>query len=62
MAADSTSSCRATTRCTTHTFRTRYYAITVPRLIELFEQSGFEGVKRIDGPYFQPVIVGQKPE
>lgn len=47
--------------CTTHTFRTRYYAITIPRLIELFEQAGFTDVKRIDDRFFQPVIVARRP-
>jgi|SRR5581483_8686117 len=52
---------RGERECTAHTFRTRYYAITIPRLIELFEQAGFEDVKRIDDRFFQPVIVARKP-
>jgi SAM-dependent methyltransferase len=47
--------------CTTHTFRTRYYAISIGRLIELLEQAGFEEVTRVDGAFFQPMIVGRRP-
>jgi SAM-dependent methyltransferase len=47
--------------CRTHAFRTRYYAILIPRLIELLEQAGFEDVKRIDERFFQPVLVGRRP-
>jgi len=44
----------------THVFRTRYYPILIPRLIELMREVGFQDVKRLDGRFFQPMIVGTK--
>ncbi len=43
-----------------HTMRTRYYAISTSRLCELMEQAGFQEVKRIDGAFYQPVLVGTR--
>lgn len=47
--------------CTTRVLRSRYYAVPTSRLVELVREAGFEGVKRIDGAYYQPVIVGTRP-
>ncbi len=44
-------------RADTQVFRSRYYAITIAKLIDLFAQAGFTGVRRIDDQYFQPLIV-----
>lgn len=44
----------------THAFRTRYYAVSTTRLCELMEQVGFKTVQRIDGVFYQPVLVGTK--
>jgi SAM-dependent methyltransferase len=38
--------------------QSRYYAIGIPRLCQLMRQAGFKKVKRVDGAFFQPVIVG----
>jgi SAM-dependent methyltransferase len=46
--------------CTTHVMRSRYYAVPVERLVELMTQGGFQDVRRIDGRFFQPLIVGFK--
>ena len=43
-----------------HTFRTRYYAISTLRLCELMIEAGFENVRRIDGLFYQPVLVGTR--
>jgi SAM-dependent methyltransferase len=43
-------------------FRTRYYAVSPNRLVELMREAGFSDVKRIDRQYFQPVIVGTRPK
>lgn len=45
----------------THVMRSRYYAVSATRLCELMLNAGFEDVQRLDGQYFQPVIVGTKP-
>jgi SAM-dependent methyltransferase/GNAT superfamily N-acetyltransferase len=45
----------------THAFTSRYYAISTGRLCELMTQAGFERVRRLDGVFYQPVIVGTQP-
>jgi len=41
--------------------RSRYYAISTGRLLTLMEKAGFEDVLRIDGIFYQPVLVGTRP-
>jgi SAM-dependent methyltransferase len=41
-----------------HEFHTRYYAVTISRLLDLLELAGFERVERRDGAFFQPLIIG----
>jgi SAM-dependent methyltransferase len=43
-----------------HASRATYYAVSIPILIQLMEQAKFQNVRRIDGMFFQPVIVGHK--
>ncbi|MGJ7512662.1 class I SAM-dependent methyltransferase [Variovorax sp. GT1P44] len=51
----------ATGQVKTHTMRSRCYAVSVARLCELMREAGFEGVKRLDDGFYQPVLVGTKP-
>jgi ubiquinone/menaquinone biosynthesis C-methylase UbiE len=44
----------------THVMRARYYAITIPRLMQLFEDAGFVDVARNDTAFFQPVLTGKR--
>ncbi|WP_298432980.1 class I SAM-dependent methyltransferase [Ottowia sp.] len=44
----------------THAMRSRYYAVSTSRLCELMEQAGLKNVRRLDGVYFQPVLVGTR--
>jgi SAM-dependent methyltransferase len=44
----------------THVMRSKYYAISTDRLCELMRQAGFDHVRRIDGAFYQPVLVGTK--
>ena len=44
----------------THAMRSRYYAISTDKLLDLMSEAGFEGVKRIDDVYFQPILIGTK--
>lgn len=44
----------------TYVMHSRYYAISPSRLIALMKQAGFDGVKRRDDVFFQPVLVGTK--
>ncbi len=48
----------ASRRVVTHVMRSRYYAIPITRLLELMRQTGFQNVRRIDGAFYQPVLVG----
>lgn len=41
--------------------RTRYYAVDTDTLIRLLRKAGFDNVERIDGRYFQPVLLGRRP-
>lgn len=38
----------------------RYYAISVERLMSLLEKAGFSDVQRLDGILHQPVVVGRR--
>jgi len=51
----------ATGVATTHTMRSRYYAIGTDRLLALMRQAGFERVQRLDDVFLQPVLVGTRP-
>lgn len=44
----------------TNVLRSKYYAISTTRLCELLQEAGFKGVNRMDGVFYQPVIVGTK--
>jgi SAM-dependent methyltransferase len=41
--------------------RTSYLAIPVERVGGLLRAAGFENVRRVDGRFFQPVLVGTRP-
>jgi SAM-dependent methyltransferase len=45
---------------TTHVFRSRYFAIALTRLAGLMGVAGFEPVERLNGAYFQPLLVGRR--
>jgi SAM-dependent methyltransferase len=47
-------------RPTTHVMRSKYYAIGTSRLLELMREAGFVSVERLDGPFYQPVLVGRR--
>ena len=44
----------------THAMRSRYYAISTGRLCELMREAGFHDVRRLDGVFYQPVLVGTR--
>lgn len=44
----------------THALRSRYYAISTAKLLDLMSEAGFEEVRRIDDVYFQPILIGTK--
>lgn len=45
----------------TRVMRSKYYAISTNKLCDLMRQAGFEDVRRIDGIFYQPVLVGTRP-
>jgi SAM-dependent methyltransferase len=47
--------------CRTVVARSRYYAIGLDRLGELLRQARFIEVRRVDGRFFQPVLLGRRP-
>ena len=46
--------------CRTSVVRTTYYAIGTDRLLELMREAGFERVRRVDGAYVQPILIGHR--
>lgn len=48
--------------CRTRAMRSRYYAIPIDRLMGIFADVGFTDVRRLDGEFFQPVIMGMRPD
>ncbi|HSU16361.1 class I SAM-dependent methyltransferase [Longimicrobium sp.] len=42
----------------TRVLRSRYYAISTKRLMELMREAGFVEVERLDGAFYQPLLVG----
>jgi glycine/sarcosine N-methyltransferase len=47
-------------RCTTEVLRSRYYAVTIARLLALMQEAGFVATGRRDDVLFQPVLTGQR--
>jgi SAM-dependent methyltransferase len=43
-----------------HRMRSTYYPIGTERILELMTAVGFEKVQRLDGVFFQPVLVGER--
>ncbi len=44
----------------THAARATYYAVSVDTLLRFLERAGFSDVRRLDGVFFQPVLVGHR--
>jgi len=51
---------RGGTNCPAHVMRSQYYAVRIATLLSLLERAGFRDVRRTDGRFYQPVLVGQK--
>lgn len=46
---------------TTETMHSRYYAISVTKMMRLMGEAGFRSVKRVDSGYYIPVLLGSRP-
>lgn len=44
----------------TKVFRSKYYAVSTSKIIELMKGAGFSSVKKIESEFYQPVIIGTK--
>lgn len=51
---------RGGAECRTRAFRSTYYAVGIPKLMELISEAGFEDVRRLDDRFFQPIITGTR--
>jgi SAM-dependent methyltransferase len=51
---------RASDRLDTHVMRTRYNAVGTGQLLELMRRAGFTSTERLDGRFYQPVLVGDR--
>lgn len=40
----------------------RYYAVEIPLLLDLLTRAGFADCQRLDNVFYQPVLVGRRPE
>lgn len=47
-------------RPTSHVMRSKYYAIGTGRLMDLMRRAGYASVERLDGCFYQPVLVGSR--
>ncbi len=47
--------------CQAHVMRSTYYAISIVELMTMMARAGFEKVQRLDDAFFQPVVVGIRP-
>jgi len=49
-----------TSKAKTHVMRSRYYAVSPKSVLALMQEAGFIHVERLDGVFFQPVLVGTR--
>jgi SAM-dependent methyltransferase len=47
---------------TSHVMRTRFYAVGTDHLLALMRDAGFVSTARLDGRFYQPVLVGSRKE
>jgi SAM-dependent methyltransferase len=46
--------------CHTEVLRSRYYAVSIERLLSLMQEAGFAATQRMDDVLFQPVLIGRR--
>ena len=47
--------------CRARAMRSTYYAVGTTKLVDLMRAAGFSNVRRLDGRYFQPLIIATRP-
>ncbi|MBU6476663.1 MAG: class I SAM-dependent methyltransferase [Xanthomonadaceae bacterium] len=48
--------------CDTRVLTSRYYAVSIQRLMQLMSTAGFVEIQRRDDVMFQPVLIGKRPD
>jgi len=51
---------RASEQLVTHVMRTRFNAVGTDKLLALMREAGFTSAERLDGCFYQPVLVGNR--
>jgi hypothetical protein len=51
---------RASEQLVTHVMRTQYHAVGTDHLLALMRRAGFTKAERLDGRFYQPVLVGNR--
>jgi SAM-dependent methyltransferase len=51
---------RTSEQLVTHVMRTKYNAVSTERLLALMRRAGFVSTERLDGRFYQPVLVGNR--
>jgi SAM-dependent methyltransferase len=51
---------RTSEQLVTHVMRTQYNAVGTDRLLALMREAGFTSTQRLDGRFYQPVLVGNR--
>jgi SAM-dependent methyltransferase len=46
--------------CVAQVMRSQYYAVGTDTLLALMRQAGFQSAQRVDGRFYQPVLLGKK--
>ena len=51
---------RGASECRARVMRTKYYAVSIEHLKELMVKAGYANVRRLDGRFFQPLLLGER--
>jgi SAM-dependent methyltransferase len=51
---------RTSGQLVTHVMRTKYHAVGTDHLLDLMRRAGFTATERLDGRFYQPVLVGSR--
>ena len=47
--------------CRARAMRSTYYAVGTTKLVDLMRAAGFSNARRLDGHFFQPLVIGTRP-
>ena len=52
---------RGEPECLARAMRSTYYAVGITKVVDLMRAAGFANVQRLDGQFFQPLVIGTRP-